>query len=156
MAASVALAVAAAGCSGDDTARTAATSSIASTSGAPQTTTERRAEEQGAGVRIPIGATRAVVIPADAIMDIKAPAEWGDAISGLRCTVTDSSGRNEDLRSSDLKKREDIAGSEWITLWTFSSTPATEVTVGCRDTADKIPADEAHFIRVAPRGANPN
>ncbi|WP_216909773.1 hypothetical protein [Nocardia noduli] len=156
MAVPVALAATVAGCSGDDTSTTAATSTVVSTSGAPQRTTEQAAEEQGPGVRIAIGAARPVVVPADAIMDIKAPAEWGDAAAGLRCTVTDSTGRNEDLRSSDVKKRETIAGGEWITLWTFSSQPATEVTVGCRDTGNRIPADEAHYIRVTPRGANPN
>lgn len=150
------LAVAVAGCSDDTSSNTASTSSAASSTSPVNAAAGQDDAESGAGVHIAPGETRTVLIPADAVMDIKVPAAWGDAVTGLRCTVTDSSGRNEDLRSSDVKKREEIAGTEWVTLWTFSSPPATEVTVGCKDPGNKIAAAEPHYIRVAPRGMNPH
>ncbi|MFC9894203.1 hypothetical protein ACFVMC_10965 [Nocardia sp. NPDC127579] len=107
------------------------------------------------GVRIPLGETEMVVVPADAVMDIKVPAAWGGPVAGLRCTVTDSTGRNEDLRSGDQRKRENFEGHEWFTLWTFSSSPATEVTVGCKDPQAKVDANAVDYLRVTPRGLLP-
>ncbi|RJO75197.1 hypothetical protein D5S18_17720 [Nocardia panacis] len=101
------------------------------------------------GTRIPLGDTGRVVIPADAVMDIKAPAALAGA--GLRCTVVDAAGRNQDLRSA--KRSETIRGEEWVTLWTFSAAPNTELTVGCKDPTAHAPADAA--IRVLPRGTAP-
>ncbi|MEU2042097.1 hypothetical protein [Nocardia niwae] len=104
------------------------------------------------GIRILLGEAKRVPVPADVVLDIRAPAAWGQAADGIRCTVTDSSGRNEDLRSSDAKKTDTFGGTEWVTVWTFSSVPNTDVTVGCRDPEAKIAA--AHrdpYLRVVPR-----
>ncbi|MBH0775580.1 hypothetical protein [Nocardia bovistercoris] len=158
MAAAALLAVAVAGCSGGESSEAAVTSSGESIptgfeAAAPEA--DQHTEAQEGGVRIAVGETGPVFVPADAIMEIKAPAEWGDALSGLRCTVTDSTGRNEDLRSSDVKKRERIAGGEWVTLWTFSAQPATEVTVGCKDPGARVQGAGRHTVLVAARGTIP-
>lgn len=158
MAAPALLAAAVSGCSGGESSEAAVTSSVAPTPSASEAAApapEQPAEAPEAGVRIAVGETGPVFVPADAIMEIKAPAEWGDALSGLRCTVTDSAGRNEDLRSSDVKKRERIAGGEWVTLWTFSAQPATEVTVGCKDPGARVQGEGRHTVLVAARGAVP-
>ncbi|MET8874967.1 hypothetical protein [Nocardia sp. NPDC004604] len=151
------LAVAVAGCS-DDKSPTAATESSAasessSVSAMPAATEH---EEPGSGVRIPLGETKKVPIPADAVMDIKVPVDWAAATTSLRCTVTDSTGRNEDLRSTNTNKPENIGGKEWMTLWTFSSPPGAEVTVGCKDPESKIAAGDNQVIRVIPRGITPH
>ncbi|MEV6278553.1 hypothetical protein [Nocardia sp. NPDC051832] len=145
------LAVTVAGCA-DDTVKDAAPAT-STTTAAPVTPTVAPAAVEG--VRIPLGDTETVVVPADAVMDIKVPAAWGDAVATLRCTVTDSTGRNEDLRSGDQRKRESVEGRDWITLWTFSSSPATEVTVGCKDPQAKISTGDVDYLRVAPRGLMP-
>ncbi|WP_433601785.1 hypothetical protein ACQPXH_08805 [Nocardia sp. CA-135953] len=154
MAATAALAVAVAGCT-DDKSTTAASSSStpAETSSVGATPIEN--EEPGGGVRIPLGETKQVPIPADAVIDIKVPVDWGAASGSLRCAVTDGTGRNEDLRSTNTKKQETIGGKEWMTLWTFSSPAGAEVTVGCKDPDSKIPAGDDHLIRVVPRGITP-
>ncbi|MGO4646060.1 hypothetical protein AB4305_13975 [Nocardia sp. 2YAB30] len=113
-------------------------------------------DEAGSVVRILLGEMKTVSVPADAVLDIRVPVAWGEAADAIRCTVTESSGRNEDLRSSDVKKIETVGGMEWMTLWTFSSAPTGDVTVGCKDPESKIAA--AHpdpYIRVAPRGVVP-
>lgn len=153
----VLIAAAVAGCSDDKSSKTEASSTAAaassSTTAAPDASDD---DEPGAGVRIPIGETKKVTVPADAVMDIKVPQSWAQA-TALRCTAVDSSGRNEDLRSTDAKKPETIHGQEWITLWTFSSPPNAEITVGCKDPDRKLPTDNPNpFIRVAPRGLLPN
>ncbi|WP_156371221.1 hypothetical protein [Nocardia arizonensis] len=155
MAVPVMLAATVAGCSGDETTESSVTSSVPPPPTPADTTVAQPVEEYGTGVRIAVGETKPVVIPADAVMDIKAPVAWGDALSGLRCAVTDGTGRNEDLRSSDVKKHEDIAGAEWVTLWTFSSQPGSEVTVGCKDPGDRIRVEGQRSILVAPRGVPP-
>ncbi|MFX0575321.1 hypothetical protein [Nocardia nepalensis] len=151
------LAVAVAGCSDDKSTTAAPTSSAASESSSVSATpvaTEH--EEPGSGVRIALGETKKVPIPADAVMDIKVPVDWGAATASLRCTVTDSTGRNEDLRSTNTKKQETIGGIEWMTLWTFSSPAGAEVTVGCKDPESKIAAADSPAIRVTPRGITPH
>ncbi|QIS14999.1 hypothetical protein [Nocardia arthritidis] len=131
----------------------AAASSNSESSAAPTSETD----DPSGGVRIPIGETKTVVVPADAVLDIKVPAAWGAAASGLRCSVLDGAGRNEDLRSSDVKKTQQIYGHDWMTLWTFSAPPNTELTVGCKDPNSKIPADNQNpYIRVIPRGLLPH
>lgn len=155
--ASALVAVAASGCSDDKPSSSAATSTVASSASAVTAAPEpSEAAESGGGVRITLGETEKVLVPADVVMDIKVPAEWGSAASGLRCAVADSTGRNEDLRSSDVKKQESIAGREWTTIWTFSSPPEAEVSVGCKDPDTKIIATDINYIRVAPRGLNPH
>ncbi len=89
-------------------------------------------------------------------MEITVPAEWGAAVNTVRCTVADSNGRNEDLRSSEPKKQEHIAGRKWVTLWSFSSPPATEVTVGCQDVGNLVADAQLRYIRVVPRGLKPS
>ncbi|MET8779524.1 hypothetical protein AB0H49_33330 [Nocardia sp. NPDC050713] len=150
------LAVAVSGCSGGTSADTAATSTAAPAKAAGTTTAAASQNVDSAGVHIPLGETKTVPIPADAIMEIKVPAEWGTAVDSVRCAVTDNNGRNEDLRSSEPKKQEVVAGARWITLWTFSSPPATEVTVGCVDGDNAVTAAELRYIRVVPRGLAPN
>ncbi len=147
-----------AGCSDDKSASQESTSSSnAATSSSPETTPASGDDsETGGGVRIALGETKKVAVPADAVMDIRMPADWGQAANELRCTVVDSSGRNEDLRSSDVKKTESVNGKDWMTVWTFSAAPIGDVTVGCKDPESKIAA--AHpdaFVRVVPRGVMP-
>ncbi|MFI9509641.1 hypothetical protein [Nocardia sp. NPDC052566] len=150
----VLVAVAVAGCSDDKSTKSDSTSSAAASS---SSTTPEPDEGPGGGVRIPLGETKIVVVPADAVMDIKVPVDWGQASAGLRCTVTDSTGRNEDLRSSDAKKQETIAGKEWTTLWTFAAAPNAELTVGCKDPDAKVSGEHQNpFIRVIPRGITPH
>ncbi|PXX69205.1 hypothetical protein DFR70_102893 [Nocardia tenerifensis] len=149
------VAVVVSGCSDDkSTSKESSSSSNPGTSSSRETTPAAADDETG--VRIPLGETKKVAIPADAVMDIRVPAEWGQAANDLRCTVVDSSGRNEDLRSSDVKKTESLNGKDWMTVWTFSAAPAGDVTVGCKDPDSKIAA--AHpdaFVRVVPRGVLP-
>ncbi|GAB2640451.1 hypothetical protein [Nocardia goodfellowii] len=145
------LAATVAGCADDDKAQEAAP--VTTTTVAAVTTTVAPVVIEG--VRVPLGDTEMVVVPADAVMDIKVPAAWGDAVAGLRCTVTDSTGRNEDLRSGDQRKRETVDGRDWTTLWTFSSSPATEVTVGCKDPQAKVDTGDVDYLRVTPRGLLP-
>ncbi|MEV6321242.1 hypothetical protein AB0M45_08605 [Nocardia sp. NPDC051787] len=151
-------AVTVAGCSDDSPAsnESASTSAVAAASAAATTTAARDHDEAGGVVRVLLGDTKKVPVPAEAVLDIRAPAAWGQAANGIRCTVTDSSGRNEDLRSSDVKKTETVGGTEWMTLWTFSSTPNADITVACKDPASKIAAAHAHpYLRVVPRGIVP-
>ncbi|MGY4102744.1 hypothetical protein ACW2Q0_24770 [Nocardia sp. R16R-3T] len=151
MAVTAFVAVAVVGCS-DDKSTMAASSSPAPSETSSVGATPAEIEEQGSGVRIPLGDTKKVPIPADAVMDIKVPVDWGVASASLRCAVTDSTGRNEDLRSTDTKKQETIGGQEWMTLWTFSSPPGAEVTVGCKDPDSKIAQGDDRTIWVIPRG----
>ncbi len=146
------------GCSDEPSASGEPTStSAAAAPSASATTSEARDEEAAdSGVRILLGESKKVPVPADAVLDIKAPVAWGPDANSIRCTVTDSSGRNEDLRSSDAKKPETIGGAEWVTVWTFSSAPNGDVTVACKDPESKIAA--AHrdpYLRVVPRGIVP-
>ncbi|MGV9820757.1 hypothetical protein [Nocardia xishanensis] len=156
MAALALVAVAVPGCSADKSVDTAATSSAAPAHPAGATTTASKDADPAGGIRIPLGETRKVPIPADAIMEITVLAEWGAAVNTVRCTVTDNNGRNEDLRSSEPKKQEHIAGKKWITLWAFSSPPATEVTVGCQDVGNVVADPHLRYIRVVPRGLKPS
>lgn len=145
---------AASGCSDDSSSKSDSgqTNSAASGTTGPSSGDDT----PGSGSRISLGETKTVLMPADAVMDIKVPAEWGDAADALRCTVTDAaSGRAEDLHSSELAKKESIGGKEWTTLWTFASPPNAELTVGCADPDEKIKATETRYIRVTPRGVFP-
>lgn len=155
MTVTAALAVAAAACS-DDKSTTAASSPSAPAETSPVTATQAASEESGDGIRIPLGENKKVPIPADAVMDIKVPVAWAAASASLRCVVTDSTGRNEDLRSTNTKKPETIGGKEWMTLWTFSSPAGAEVTVGCKDPESRIGAGDDRMIRVVPRGITPH
>ncbi|MFI6047197.1 hypothetical protein ACIA8C_36640 [Nocardia sp. NPDC051321] len=153
------VAVVVSGCSDDKSAskESSASSNPGTSSSTGATTTAGDDSETGGGVRIALGETKKVAVPADAVMDIRMPAEWGPAANELRCTVVDSSGRNEDLRSSDAKKTESVNGKDWMTVWTFSAAPVGDVTVGCTDPDSKIAA--AHpdaFVRVVPRGVFPS
>ncbi|WP_157170896.1 hypothetical protein [Nocardia araoensis] len=141
------------GCSDDPQENEAATSTSAAAPSAPAATAGARDDEAAdGGLRILLGEVKKVPVPADAVLDIRAPAAWGQAAGGIRCTVTDSSGRNEDLRSSDAKKTETFGGTEWVTVWTFSSVPNSDVTVGCRDPESKITAArQDQYLRVVPR-----
>ncbi|MGQ4599122.1 hypothetical protein [Nocardia sp. R6R-6] len=151
-------AVTAAGCSDDTPAseESASTSAVAAATATATATAASDHDEAAGAVRVLLGDTKKVPVPADSVLDIRAPAAWGQAASGIRCTVTDSSGRNEDLLSSDAKKTETVGGTEWMTLWTFSSAPNGDVTVGCKDPASKIVAADPHpYLRVVPRAIVP-
>ncbi|WP_330249796.1 hypothetical protein OG874_26220 [Nocardia sp. NBC_00565] len=150
------LAVAVAGCTEDKSTTAASTSAAAESRSTSATPDAAEHEQPGSGMRIPLGDTKKVPIPADAVMDIKVPVDWGNATTSLRCTVTDSTGRNEDLRSTNATKQETIDGKEWMTLWTFSSAAGAEVTVGCKDPESKIAAGDNPVIRVIPRGITPH
>lgn len=147
------------GCSDDTSAsgESTSTSAAAVAASAVHATPDARDDDESASiVRILLGEMKTVSVPADAVLDIRVPVAWGEAADAIRCTVTESSGRNEDLRSSDVKKTETVGGTEWMTLWTFSSAPTGDVTVGCKDPESKIAA--AHpdpYIRVAARGVVP-
>ncbi|WP_433683322.1 hypothetical protein [Nocardia sp. CA-119907] len=156
MAVTASLAVAVAGCSDDKSATVASQSPTASDSSSVSAMPAAEPEEPSGGARIPLGETKKVPIPADAVMDIRVPVDWSAATTSLRCTVTDSTGRNEDLRSTNTNKQENIGGKEWMTLWTFSSPPGAEVTVGCKDPESKIAAGDNPVIRVVPRGITPH
>ncbi|MGK8523698.1 hypothetical protein ACRS6B_20110 [Nocardia asteroides] len=148
------VAATAAACSDDtSTSGEPASSSAAAAPEARSTTVEARDDEPAdGGIRILLGESQKVPVPPDVVLDIRAPVAWGQSANGIRCTVTDSSGRNEDLRSSDAKKPEAYGGAEWVTVWTFSSTPNSDVIVGCKDPESKIAA--AHpdpYLRVVPR-----
>ncbi len=146
------LAVAVAGCSDDESTAAASSSSASSET----SSVDVAPAENEDGVRIPLGETKEVPIPADAVMDIKVPVDWAAAGASLRCAVIDSTGRNEDLRSTNTKKQETIGGKEWMTLWTFSSPAGAEVTVGCKDPESKIAAGDDRMIRVVPRAITPH
>ncbi|MEU8898939.1 hypothetical protein [Nocardia sp. NPDC048505] len=146
------LAVSVAGCAADKATEAAPTSTTPTPTPTAAPTTPPPVAE---GVRIALGATETVVMPADAVMDIKVPAAWGQSAAALRCTVTDGTGRNEDLRSGDQRKQESFEGRDWTTLWTFSSSPATEVTVGCKDPQSKVDLGDIDYVRVTPRGLMP-
>ncbi len=142
------------GCSDEPSASGESTSTSAVAAASASVTTSEARDEAAAdsGIRILLGDAKKVPVPADAVLDIKAPVAWGADANGIRCTVTDSSGRNEDLRSSEAKKPETIGGAEWVTVWTFSSAPNSDVTVACKDPESKIAA--AHrdpYLRVVPR-----
>lgn len=152
------VAVVVGGCAdGKSSSKESTSSSNAATSSSAEATPDAGDDgDTGGGVRIALGESKKVAVPADAVMDIRVPAEWGPAANELRCTVVDSSGRNEDLRSSDVKKTESVNGKDWVTVWTFSAAPVGDVTVGCKDPDSKIAA--AHpdaFVRVVPRGVAP-
>ncbi|MEU7628696.1 hypothetical protein AB0C34_01740 [Nocardia sp. NPDC049220] len=147
------------GCSDDPSAsrETTSTSAVvaASSVSAPPDTHDDGAEVSGV-VRILLGETKQVPVPPDVVLDIRVPVAWGEAANDIRCTAIESSGRNEDLRSSDVRKTETVGGTEWMTLWTFSSAPIGDVTVGCNDMESRIAA--AHpdsYIRVVARGVAP-
>ncbi|MCU1642757.1 MAG: hypothetical protein JWN03_3032 [Nocardia sp.] len=150
-------AAAVAGCSGDNS--TSSTASGSSTPTAPSTTFDPADhsddDEHGGAVRVPLGETRKVLVPADAVMEIKVPASWGSSIA-LRCTATDAGGQRVELRPPDAVQPEQVREMTWTPLQTFSAPANAEVTVGCSDPATKIPPnDSITFIRVVPRGLMP-
>ncbi|MEV0359447.1 hypothetical protein AB0H71_25670 [Nocardia sp. NPDC050697] len=133
---------------------TGGTESSGTGSAAAPSTTVPIVEPAGA-VRIPIDETGTATMPSGSVLEIRVPAAWGDAADALRCTVVDGSGRNEDLHSSEVKKREEAGGQEWMTLWTFSAAPETEFTIGCADPEHRVPPEGQPFVRVVPRSSAP-
>ncbi|UGT63971.1 hypothetical protein [Nocardia asteroides] len=152
-----ALAVAALAACSDEVKDGEATGEASATDGsatAAPTTTVPIVEPEGA-VRVPIDETGTATMPPGSVLEIRVPAAWGDAAAALRCTVTDGTGRNEDLHSSEVKKREEAGGQEWMTLWTFSAAPNAELTVGCADPERRVPPEGQPFVRVVPRSSAP-
>ncbi|MFF2550624.1 hypothetical protein ACFVUS_06465 [Nocardia sp. NPDC058058] len=149
-----------AGCSSSDSKTSA---SGTSTSTAPVTSTvtaDPLADddaERGGGVRVLIGQTKKVPIPADAVMDIKVPESWNPATAtALRCTATDRNGTVLELRKPDGVYREQVRETSWVTQRTFSAPAGDEVTVGCTDPESAVAPDSSiTFIRVVPRGVMP-
>lgn len=135
---------------GEATSEASATASSA----APSPTAVPFTEPEGA-VRVPIDETGTATMPPGSVLEIRVPAAWGAGADALRCTVTDSTGRNEDLHSSEVKKREEAGGQEWMTLWTFSAAPNAELTVGCADPEHRVPPEGQPFVRVVPRSSAP-
>lgn len=156
------LALALSGCSDDVTDSEAAGASdssapaaTASPGDAASVTGSTTIDEPDGTVKIPLGDTDIVTMPPESVLEIKVPAAWGAAAGALRCSVTDPSGRNEDLRGSEVKKQEDIGGEQWMTLWTFSAAPNADLTVGCADPEREIPVEGEPYVRVVPRSSLP-
>ncbi|MBF6369645.1 hypothetical protein IU469_28580 [Nocardia puris] len=143
------------GCSDDNGTEEATTTPVSTSATASEAAPASEPVDIPGAVRIPLGESVNVPVPADAVLDINAPAEWGDAASAVRCTVTDGTGRNEDLRSEEPRKQEEIGGKRWITLWTFSSPPGAEVTVGCADADNAVTDAALRYVLVVPRGVLP-
>ncbi|TDZ79609.1 hypothetical protein DE4585_03356 [Mycobacteroides salmoniphilum] len=103
------------------------------------------------GIRIPFGWSKRVVVPADAVLDIKGSPEWDKA--ALRCTVTDAQGQQVKLLPppDNVPVESAAHGGMWVPLWTIAASFG-EVTVGCLDPYRKIPNTETSFVRVVPRG----
>jgi hypothetical protein len=104
------------------------------------------------GVRIPFGWSKEVVVPADAVLDIKGIPGWDKTV--LRCAVTDAQGQKMTLLSppDNIPPENAAHGGAWIPLWTISATPGAVLTVTCRDPDRKIPDTDTSFVRVVPRG----
>ncbi len=106
--------------------------------------------EADIGTRIPFGWSKKVVVPADAVLDIKGSPDWDKA--ALRCTVTDAQGRPVKLLPPPDNVPVESAGhgGMWVPLRTIAA-PFGEVTVSCLDPDRKIPHTETSFVRVVPR-----
>ncbi|WP_306359492.1 hypothetical protein [Nocardia sp. CC227C] len=147
------LPVVAAGCSDDDREANPASASPTAVdtpaTTAPPPTTGDPGEAAGAE-RIPLGQTKVVVMPADAVLDIKGLAAWDR--SALECTATDTSGAAIELLPPPADAEpEQAAGGTWVPLWTVGATPG-ELTIGCGDPDGKLPDSATSFVRVVPRG----
>lgn len=107
--------------------------------------------EANGGTRIPLGQTKVVLMPADAVLDIKGLPDWDK--SALRCTATTASGQALELLPPDPTTPPEAAahGGTWVPLWTVAAAPG-EVTIGCTDPETKIPNSSTSFVRVVPRG----
>ncbi|MFJ1457228.1 protease inhibitor I42 family protein [Nocardia sp. N2S4-5] len=104
-------------------------------------------------VRIPLGGTARVPVPADARMVILVPSAWGEAASALRCTAVDTTtGRQAELHPAPA----DPGAADWVPLWAISAGPTATLEIGCTDPQSKVPADGVRDIRVEPRGASPS
>ncbi|MFC8044556.1 hypothetical protein [Nocardia sp. NPDC057353] len=139
----------------DGEAPTGATDSGATGSAAPASTTAVPFTDPAGTVQIPIDETGTATMPPGSVLEIRVPAAWGAGAAALRCTVTDGTGRYEDLHSSEVKKKEEAGGQEWMTLWTFSAAPNAELTVGCADPEHRVPPEGQPFVRVVPRSSAP-
>ncbi|MEV6278574.1 hypothetical protein [Nocardia sp. NPDC051832] len=108
--------------------------------------------ETNGAVRIPLGQTRTVQVPADAVVDIKGNADWTQA--DLKCTAVTASGQQLDLLAppADAQPESAAHGGTWLPLWTVSA-PAGEITVGCDGASDRV--GNTSFVRVVPRGLMP-
>ncbi|MGX1773688.1 hypothetical protein ACWIGW_16370 [Nocardia brasiliensis] len=101
-------------------------------------------------VRIPLGATAKVLIPADAVLDIKGDPAWDKTV--LRCTATTSDGKPLELLTAEPGEPEQAAhGGVWVALWSVGAAPG-ELVVGCSDPDKRIPNSDTAFVRVVPRG----
>ncbi|MGH3725066.1 MAG: hypothetical protein ACRDUS_13205 [Mycobacterium sp.] len=110
--------------------------------------------ESGGAVRIPLGHSVKVAVPADAVLDIKGLQGWDKA--ALRCAVTDGAGQPVGLLPPPAGAEPERAahGGTWISMWTVAAPPG-ELTIGCADPDSKIAESSTSFIRVVPRGMNP-
>ncbi|WP_067542227.1 hypothetical protein [Nocardia crassostreae] len=139
--------VALAGCSGDTKSEPAASPS-------PTTRVNDASDdpgETGGGVRIPLGQTKVVPVPADAVLDIKGEQDWDKSV--LQCTATSATGEAIELLPppSDAQPEEAAHGGVWMPMWTVAAAPG-EVTIGCADPDKRIPHSDTSFVRVVPRG----
>ncbi|MBF6176969.1 hypothetical protein [Nocardia otitidiscaviarum] len=145
--------VAAAGCTSDDTKTNSSptgTTSTTTTTVPTATGNDDPGEATGAE-RVPLGQTKVVIMPADAVLDIKGLQEWDR--SALRCTATSASGEGIELLPppADAEPEQGAQGATWVPLWTVGATPG-ELTIGCSDPEGKIPDSANSFVRVVPRG----
>ncbi|MFE6858606.1 hypothetical protein [Nocardia sp. NPDC057668] len=112
--------------------------------------------EQGGGVRIPLGDTQRVAVPADAVLDIKGKAKWEPA--WVQCTVVDSAGNPVELLPppADAEPESAAHGGTYLPFYTIAapaSAPGGGVDVTCVGVDGKLgPTD---FVRVVPRGVMP-
>lgn len=110
--------------------------------------------ESAGAVRIPLGDSVKVAVPADAVLDIKGLHGWDKA--ALHCTVTDGAGQPVGLLPPPAGGDPEQAahGGTWISMWTVAAPPG-ELAIGCAGPDSKIPESSTSFIRVVPRGMNP-
>ncbi|MBL1074014.1 hypothetical protein JK358_06365 [Nocardia sp. 2] len=138
------------GCSKDDNKDTAA----ATTSTTAPTTVTNDGDDPGepnGGTRIPLGQTKVVIAPADAVLDIKGLRDWTAA--DLTCTAVTESGTALELLPppADAQPEEAAHGGTWMPLWTVGAAPGP-VTIGCKAVDNRIPNADTSFVRVVPRG----
>ncbi|WP_433579497.1 hypothetical protein [Nocardia brasiliensis] len=105
------------------------------------------------GQKIALDVPTKIQVPADAVLVLYAPEQWGGARSGLTCTALDSGNAPVTL----LPPTEGAAtlsfdGQPWSATATVSA-PAGEATISCADGGGRLPKDQGPlFIRAVTTG----